>query len=295
MPVRSSRSSRARSSPPIYEQTLDLRTRVASKHTRCDRSKTSLAVRTRRKDRPVSIRAHRLLGLDLIAFRTNETTRKAAAFRGGSADETPRSVSPGESSRCASTPRRPHPRHNSMKVWLESRTGDAWKKRTTSGAIDPAAPDADPIFNVQGARKRRAHAALTSRAPPSSSHTTTSPPEWRERSFAPYPLAAWAEFTFDGLPIRVGQVVQTLERVPGRAASMSRWWSRPPSACASSPRRAFCRSTAARLPVRVTVHTQAAAEGTVELEAAGGLAMPSRLRRSSIVTAPAIPSRFSSP
>ena len=38
---------------------------------------------------------------------------------------------------------------------------------------------------------------------------------WRDRSFAPWPLAAWAEFTFDGLPIRLGQVVQTLQRVTG--------------------------------------------------------------------------------
>ena len=40
-------------------------------------------------------------------------------------------------------------------------------------------------------------------------------PEWRERSFAPYPLAAWAEFTFDGVPIRLGEVVQTLQRATG--------------------------------------------------------------------------------
>ena len=40
-------------------------------------------------------------------------------------------------------------------------------------------------------------------------------PEYRERSFAPWPLAAWAEFTFDGLPIRIGQVVQTMQRVLG--------------------------------------------------------------------------------
>ena len=42
-----------------------------------------------------------------------------------------------------------------------------------------------------------------------------SDPAWRERSFAPWPLAAWAEFTFDGVPIRLGEVVQTLQRVTG--------------------------------------------------------------------------------
>ena len=33
--------------------------------------------------------------------------------------------------------------------------------------------------------------------------------------FAPYPLSAWAEFTFEGVPIRLGMVVQTLGHVTG--------------------------------------------------------------------------------
>jgi LmbE family N-acetylglucosaminyl deacetylase len=32
---------------------------------------------------------------------------------------------------------------------------------------------------------------------------------------SPYPLAAWAEFDFDGVPVRVGEVVQSIKRVNG--------------------------------------------------------------------------------
>jgi LmbE family N-acetylglucosaminyl deacetylase len=38
---------------------------------------------------------------------------------------------------------------------------------------------------------------------------------WLDRPFAPYPLAGWAEFHYMGVPIRVGQVVQTVHRVHG--------------------------------------------------------------------------------
>jgi LmbE family N-acetylglucosaminyl deacetylase len=38
---------------------------------------------------------------------------------------------------------------------------------------------------------------------------------WLGQPFAPYPLAGWAEFRYMGVPIRVGQVVQTVHRVHG--------------------------------------------------------------------------------
>jgi LmbE family N-acetylglucosaminyl deacetylase len=40
-------------------------------------------------------------------------------------------------------------------------------------------------------------------------------PRWIDQPFAPYPLAGWAEFRYDGVTIRVGQVVQTVHRVHG--------------------------------------------------------------------------------
>ncbi len=40
-------------------------------------------------------------------------------------------------------------------------------------------------------------------------------PRWLPVPFAPYPLAGWAEFHYMGVPIRIGQVVQTVHRVHG--------------------------------------------------------------------------------
>ncbi len=40
-------------------------------------------------------------------------------------------------------------------------------------------------------------------------------PSFAGHPLAPYPLAAWADFTFQAAPIRIGQVVQTMKRVTG--------------------------------------------------------------------------------
>jgi LmbE family N-acetylglucosaminyl deacetylase len=38
---------------------------------------------------------------------------------------------------------------------------------------------------------------------------------WLNDSFAPYPLEGWAQFDYDGVPIQIGQVVQTVHRSAG--------------------------------------------------------------------------------
>ena len=72
---------------------------------------------------------------------------------------------------------------------------------------------------------------------------------WRERSFAPYPLSAWAEFTFDGVPIRLGMVVQTLAHVTGVGGVYQPLVVTPASRRARGAGSAhFCRSMARRCP-----------------------------------------------
>jgi hypothetical protein len=99
------------------------------------------------------------------------------------------------------------------------------------------------------------------------------------RSFTPYPLAAWAEFTFDGLPIRVGQVVQTLQRVPGVGGVYEPLVVTPAIGLRMETEARILPLDGSALPVRVTVHTQAAAEGTVSLELpAGWTSQPAEAR-----------------
>ena len=182
------------------------------------------------------------------------------------------------------------------KVWLrEPAPATPWKSENISGAIDPAAPVADPIFSVHVADNAAPTAPFFTRPSIEQPYYDISNPAWRERSFAPYPLAAWAEFTFDGLPIRIGQVVQTLERVTGPGGIYEPLVVTPAIGVRVEPEARILPLDGSALPVRVTVHTQAAAEGTVELEAARRAGAPTRPRRNSIAKAPATPSRFSFP
>ena len=122
----------------------------------------------------------------------------------------------------------------------------------------------------------RSRRSPISRGPRPSSRITTSRIEaWRERSFAPYPLAAWAEFTFDGVPIRLGQVVQTLARVSGVGGVYEPLVVTPAIGVRVEPEARILPLDGSPLPVRVTVHAQHAAEGTVELKLPAGLAVRS--------------------
>ena len=70
-------------------------------------------------------------------------------------------------------------------------------------------------FHVQAADDAAPTAPFFTRPSIEQPYYDISNQAWRIRSFAPWPLAAWAEFTFDGVPIRLGEVVQTMQRVTG--------------------------------------------------------------------------------
>ena len=39
--------------------------------------------------------------------------------------------------------------------------------------------------------------------------------QYLNHPLSPYPLAAWAQFTYEGVPVRVAEVVQSIKRVNG--------------------------------------------------------------------------------
>jgi hypothetical protein len=93
---------------------------------------------------------------------------------------------------------------------------------------------------------------------------------WRDRSFAPWPLAAWAEYAFDGLPIRLGQVVQTLHRVTGPGGIYEPLVVTPKIDVRMESGARILPLDGSALPIKVTVNAQAAAEGTVTLKLPDG-------------------------
>ena len=259
----------ARELAPVYKETLDLRARVAAGNLDA-KAKSDLLFALDVKIAQFQTALKDLLGLDMIPFRTNETSAQGGGFHGNSADETPRSVSPGESLRVRVHAAQATKATRLEKVWLDSPAGAPWQSKLSTGAIDPAAATADPIFEVQVPDNAEPTSPYFTRPSIEQPYYDISNPAWRERSFAPYPLAAWAEFSFDGLPIRVGKVVQTLQRVTGPGGIYEPLVVTPSIGIRVEPEARILPLNGGALPVHITVHAQSATEGTVDLKLPAG-------------------------
>ena len=211
-----------------------------------------------------------LLGLDLIAFTTKaDSAQSSVPFRGGSPDETPRSVTPGEQFKVRIHTAQSTPEARLARIWFESQTGGQWKHADPLQRAE-VAKDSDPILSLHVPENAEPTAPYFTRPTIEQPYYDITRQESRLRSFAPYPLAAWAEFTFDGLPIRIGQVVQTMARVPGVGGVYEPLVVTPSIGLRMEPEARILPLDGSALPVRVTVHTEAAADGTVTLDLPAG-------------------------
>jgi LmbE family N-acetylglucosaminyl deacetylase len=249
---------------PLYKQALDLRASVAAADLDAQ-AKASLLFELDAKIDEFQAVLKNLLGLDLIAFSTKSTNaQEGSGFRGGGADETPRSVTPGEEFNVRVHTARASTEVHLARTWLVTQTGSAWQHGDplSTNATDTTS---DAIYALKVPENAAPTEPYFSRPNIEQPYYDLKQREYRERSFAEWPLAAWAEFTFDGLPIRVGQVVQTMERVLGPGGIYEPLVVTPAIGVRMEPEARILPLDGSALPVRVTVHAQGAAEGTVEL------------------------------
>jgi hypothetical protein len=158
------------------------------------------------------------------------------------------------------------------RAWLMSTAGSPWKTEDTGGAINSAtatgAPPAvvDRLFHVHVPADAAPAAPYFTRPTTEQPYYDIANEAWRERSFAPYPLSAWAEFTFDGVPIRLGMVVQTLAHVAGVGGVYQPLVVTPAVGVRVEPEARLLPLDGSPLPVSVTVHAERAADGMVKLK-----------------------------
>jgi hypothetical protein len=248
---------------PLYRQSLALRAQVAASNLD-PQTKVSLLLELDAKIGEFQSALKNLLGLDLIAFTTHATKIEDGGFRGSGADETPRSVSPGEDFNVRIHSASASPEAHVLQTWFQSQTSKAWKHGEPISALGNGTTS-DAIFKVSVPGDAQPTEPYFSRPDTEQAYYDLTQPQYRERPFAPWPLAAWAEFTFDGLPIRVGEVVQTMQRVLGPGGIYEPLVVAPAIGVRIDPDARILPLDSSPLPVRVTVHAQAAAEGTVEL------------------------------
>ncbi|HEX4756320.1 MAG TPA: PIG-L family deacetylase, partial [Terracidiphilus sp.] len=254
---------------PIYRQTLELYAKVKASDLDAE-AKAGLEFELGNKIEQFQSALKDLLGLDLVAFTGGRGDRGGYGPGGGGADESARSVSPGEEFSVRVHTANAASKADLTRVWLESQSGSAWTTEDTGGAIEPHASVNDRLFRVHAAEDAAPTAPFFTRPNTEQPYYDISNQAWRERSFAPWPLAAWVEYTFDGLPIRLGQVVQTLQRITGPGGIYEPLVVTPKIGVRMDPEARILPLDGSALPVKVTVHAQAAADGTVTLKLPDG-------------------------
>ena len=253
---------------PIYRGTLDLYARVHASDLNAE-AKAGLELELSERIVQFQTAFKDLLGLDLVAFTAGGRSGQGPGGRGGSADETARSIWPGEDFGVRVHLSSALGDATLSRVWLENADGPPWKIEDAGGPID--AQSASAV-----ATDRSFHVHVPNAAAPTEPYFTRPTTEqpvydisnesWRERSFAPYPLTAWAEFSFDGVPIRLGQVVQTLARVTGVGGVYQPLVVTPAIGVRVEPQARILPLNGSPLPVSVTVHAENAANGVVDLK-----------------------------
>jgi len=250
---------------PIYRETLDLYARVLSSDLSA-KAKSDLGFELGEKINQFQIALKDLLGLDLVAFTSGgDGGQGYGGGRGASADESARSVYPGEDFSVRIHSFSATSGASLFRTWFETSSGESWGKGESGGAPSNAeSPNLLVHMHVPG--DAQPTAPYFTRPTTEQPYYDISNEAWRERSFAPYPLSAWAEFTFDGVPIRLGMVVQTLARVTGVGGVYQPLVVIPAIGVRIEPEARLLPLDGSPLPVRVTVHAERAAEGTIDLK-----------------------------
>jgi len=256
----------------IYRQTLELRGKVAASDL-APQPKASLLFELDTKIEQFQSALKNLLGIDLVAFTTKSSKIENTGFRGGGPDETPRSVYPGEEFQVRVHTSWASPDVHPYNTGFEGSGGlethnPANPVTLISSTESPTT--SDTIFKLKVPAVAQPTQPYFTRPSTEQAYYDLTKPEYRERSFAPWPLAAWAEFTFDGVPIRIGQVVQTMQRVPGPGGVFNPLVVTPEIGVSIDPEARIIPLDGSPLPVRVTIHAQAAAYGTVDLNLPSG-------------------------
>lgn len=249
----------------IYGQALELRRHLDLDASLSSAAKDSLKFEVDSKVADFQGLLKELLGLNLVAFRTAESKVQGGGFRGSSAEETSESVRPGEEFNVRVHIAAFSPEVRLAKTWFEDQTSESWQQGDAlSTAGTP--PYSDAIFKLKVPDDTPPTQPFFTRPTIEQPYYDISNPAWRNRSLAPWPLSAWAEFSFDGVPIRVGEVVQSLQRITGPGGYYEPLVVTPAIGVSVTPEATILPLDGSPLPVKITVHTQGAAEGTVTLK-----------------------------
>jgi LmbE family N-acetylglucosaminyl deacetylase len=243
-----------------YQATTALRQRVAGSSLP-ENGRKNLVAELELKEHEFQHALALALGLDLQVFTTRQSGAPAGPF-GGGIEETSRSVSPGDPLEVRIHTGNATGKAKLERVWVESSDGKPWSPERGMRT----APGSDVTIEARVPEDARPTEPYFTRPTIEQPYYDVSRPEWRGRSFAPYPLSGWAEFRYDGVPIVLSETVQTMQRVVGIGGIFEPLLVTPKIGVKVTPEAQILPIDGGSLPVRVTVHTEGPAEGKVKLK-----------------------------
>ncbi len=162
------------------------------------------------------------LGLQVAALVTPTLQSDRSPFSGTSAAMTFLHATPGMDFNVrlhvtSAEPWTPGGKLKLAKTWLVTPEAEHWSAERTGGAAASSTSETDILFKLEIPSKAAPTRPYFSRPDIEQPYYNIDDKRWLNRPFAPYPVEGWAEFDYDGVPIRIGQVVQTVhwEHGPG--------------------------------------------------------------------------------
>jgi len=156
------------------------------------------------------------------------------------------------------------------RIWLETPAGEAWDVAAEAAA--PASLEArhalDQRFKVKAPLDAAPTRPYFSRPNEELSYYDKVNERYRNLSFAPYPLSAWVEFAYRGMPLRVGQVVQTVQQQTGQGIVLNPLEVTPAVSVRIFPDAGITPLGSKSFALSAQVHSEAeaGAKGTVRLD-----------------------------
>jgi LmbE family N-acetylglucosaminyl deacetylase len=158
------------------------------------------------------------------------------------------------------------------RIWLETPAGESWNVTADSANPAPttigARQAADQRFNVKPPENAAPTRPYFSRPNEELPFYDKVDDRFRNLSFGPYPLAAWVEFNYMGVPLRVGQVVQTVQQQTGQGIVLNPLVVTPAVSVRIFPDAGITPLGSRSFALSAQVHTEAeaGAKGTVRLD-----------------------------
>jgi LmbE family N-acetylglucosaminyl deacetylase len=156
------------------------------------------------------------------------------------------------------------------RIWLETPAGETWLVNSESPvpAVVAANQALDQRFHVHVSETAAATRPYFVRPNDLQPYYNIIDERYRNLSLTEYPLTAWAEFTFGGVAVRAGQVVQTARQQTGTGMVLAPLVVTPAISVRIAPRAGIIPLGAKSFALSTLVRTEAEAggKGTVRLE-----------------------------